>query len=69
MLRNDIIEPSQSSWSSPCILVPKPDRSFRFCTDFRKVNELTRTDSFPIPYIETCIGQIGQATNISKIDR
>ena len=36
MLENSIIEPSKSKWSSPCILIPKPDGSFRFVTDFRK---------------------------------
>lgn len=55
MLEHDIIEHSNSPWSSPCLLVPKPDGSFRFCTDFRKVNALTKTDSYPIPRIEDCI--------------
>ncbi|KAL5019359.1 hypothetical protein ScPMuIL_005081, partial [Solemya velum] len=40
MLDNDIIEPSKSEWSSPCVLVPKPDKTYRFCTDFRKVNSV-----------------------------
>ena len=48
-LDNDLIEPSQSDWSSPCILVPKPDGAFRMCTDYRKVNSVTETDSFPVP--------------------
>ena len=34
LLENDFIEPSNSSY---CILVPKPDGSYRMCTDYRKV--------------------------------
>ncbi|XP_062610561.1 uncharacterized protein LOC134272333, partial [Saccostrea cucullata] len=68
MLEHDIIEYSNSPWSSPCLLVPKPDGSFRFCTDFRKVNTITKTDSYPIPRIEDCIDKIGHAKYVSKFD-
>ena len=68
MLKNDIIEESQSNWSSPCILVPKHDGGFRFCTDFRKVNDKTKSDSFPIPRIADCIDQIGNAKFVSTFD-
>ncbi|KAJ8035316.1 hypothetical protein HOLleu_22499 [Holothuria leucospilota] len=68
MLDHDIIEPSNSEWSSPCILVPKPDGGYRFCTDYRKVNAVTKTDSYPIPHIDDCIDRIGKATYVSKFD-
>ena len=68
MLKNNIIEESQSNWSSPCILVPKHDGGFRFCTDFRKVNDKTKSDSFPIPRIADCIDQIGNAKFVSTFD-
>ena len=66
MLDNDIIETSKSDWSSPCILVPKPDGTYRLCTDFRKVNSVTKTDSYPIPRIDDCIDKIGSAKFVSK---
>ena len=68
LLNNDFIEPSQSDWSSPCILVPKPDGTFRKCTDYRKVNSVTRTDSFPVPRMDDCIDNIGQAKYVTKFD-
>ena len=68
MLENNIIEPSSSSWSSPCVLVPKADKSYRFCTDYRKVNAITKSDSFPIPRVDDCIDQIGHAKFVSKFD-
>ena len=68
LLDNDFIEPSQSEWSSPCILVPKPDGKFRMCTDYIKVNSVTKTDTFPIPRIDDCIDNIGQAKYVTKFD-
>lgn len=68
MLRNGLVEPSQSAWSSPCLLVPKADTTFRFCTDFRKVNGVTKPDSFLLPRIDDCIDRVGPAKFVSKLD-
>ncbi len=68
MLKHDIAEPSCSSWASPCLLVPKSDGTMRFCTDFRKVNSVTKPDSFPLPRMDDCIDQVGPARFVSKFD-
>ena len=68
LLENDFIAPSNSSWSSPCILVPKPDGSYRMCTDYRKVNSVTKTDTFPIPRMDDCIDKVGKAKYVTKFD-
>ncbi len=68
MICHDIAVPSQSPWSSPCLLVPKPDASFRFCTDYRKVNKITKADSFPLPRMEDCVDRVGSANFVSKLD-
>ena len=68
LLDNDFIEPSKSNWSSPCILVPKPDGSYRLCTDYRKVNTVTKTDTYPIPRIDDCIDKVGSSKIVSKFD-
>lgn len=52
LLENGLAHHSYSSWSSPCLLVNKPDGSFRFCTDFRKVNAVTVPDCYPLPRME-----------------
>ena len=66
LLENDLIEPSKSNWSSPCILVPKPDGTYIMCTDYRKVNNIMNT--CPIPRIDDCIDKIGSAKYVTKFD-
>lgn len=68
LLRNDLAEPSYSPWSSPCLLVPKSDGTFRFCTDYRKVNSVTVPDSYPLPRMEDCIDNLGSARFVTKLD-
>ena len=51
MLDKDVIQPSNSPWASPVVLVRKKDGTSRFCVDYRKVNSVTRKDAYPLPRI------------------
>ncbi len=59
LLENGLAKASCSPWNSPCLLVPKSDGTFRFCTDYHKVNAVTVPDSYPLPRMEDCIDNIG----------
>jgi hypothetical protein len=59
MLDKDIIEPSTSNFGSPVLLVPKPDGSYRFCIDYRKLNSMTKTDCHPIARADDCLESLG----------
>ncbi len=68
LVENGLAVPSSSAWSSPCLLVPKSDGTQRFCTDYRKVNAVTKPDSFPLPLMEDCIDKVGSARFVTKLD-
>lgn len=68
LLENGFSVPSSNAWSSLCLLVPKTDKTPRFCTDFCKVNEVTKADSYPLPYMEDCVDRVGSAKLVTKLD-
>ena len=68
MLRQGIVEPSSSPWSSNVVIVAKKDGSLRFCVDYRGLNGVPRKDSYPLPRITDCLDALGSATFFSTFD-
>ena len=63
-----IIQPSTTPWASPVCLVKKKDGSTRFCIDYRKVNECTVKDSYPLPLINDCLDSLSDSCIYSTMD-
>ena len=61
MLENGIIEPSQSMWSAPCILVKKKGGEMRICIDYRQLNSVTKEISFPLPLMTDVFDAMSQS--------
>ena len=55
MLDRGVIEPSNSPWSSPVLLVTKKDCSILFYVDYRVLNSVTVKDVYPIPRVDECL--------------
>ena len=68
MLSKGFIEPSDTPWASPIVLVTKRDGSTRFCIDYRRLNDVTRKDSFPLPRIDETIESLAGVEWFSTLD-
>ena len=63
-----VIEPSNSPWSSPVVMVRKKDKSLRFCVDYRELNKVTWKDTFPLPWVDDLLDQLGQSKYFTTLD-
>lgn len=73
MLEDGIIRHSQSPWSSPIWIVPKKadasgQKKWRIVVDYRKVNEKTLNDRYPLPNIEDLLDKLGKCNYFTTLD-
>ena len=63
-----IIRRSNSPWASPLHIVPKPSGGWRPCGDFRRLNNATVDDRYPLPHIQDFNGSLAGMRIFSKVD-
>lgn len=68
MLASGIIEPSNSEWCSPVVIVCKKDDSLRISIDFRKLNAVSEFDAYPMPRVDELLERIGKVKFITTLD-
>ncbi|GFT43526.1 retrovirus-related Pol polyprotein from transposon 297 [Trichonephila clavipes] len=68
LLKKDIIEECESPYGAPVVLIPNPNNQFRLCIDYRKLNEVTVSDTYPLPRMGDLLQEAKHTTYISTID-
>ena len=68
MLKENVIKHSKSPWSSSIVMVKKKDGSSRFCVDYRKLNDITIKDAYPLPCVDESLDQLSGSKWFSCLD-
>ena len=68
MIEMGIIVPSHSPYASAVVLAKRADGRFRFCVDFRKLNEITIKDAYPLPRLDEELKSVSAARYFTTLE-
>lgn len=68
MLQEDIIEECESAWCAPALMIPKARGGIRFCVDYRRLNAVTRSDTYPMSLIDELLQSTKRNCYMSTLD-
>jgi hypothetical protein len=68
LLDTGLLIHSNSPWASPMLIVKKKDGSNRVVIDYRKLNDISKKDSYPLPRIDNALDKLGGAKYFSAMD-
>ncbi|GFW92333.1 hypothetical protein TNCV_3588551 [Trichonephila clavipes] len=68
LLELGVIKIGQSDYTSPLILVESPNKDPRPCVDYRRLNEITRAEFFPLPNMEEIVEKVSAAPYVTVMD-
>ena len=68
LLENGLVEVANSPFNNNLVLVKKKDGSMRTCVDFRRLNEVTKFDAYPLTRIDEALDLMKKAKIISTLD-
>ena len=69
LLNRKWISRSQSSWSSPVVIVRKKNGEIRLCCDFRALNKKTVQDKHPLPRVQETLDSLGGSQWFTVLDQ
>lgn len=68
MIEDGVAEESFSPWAAPVVLVKRKDGRLRFCVDYRRLNEVTVKDAYPLPRVDDLLDHVGDARIFTSLD-
>jgi len=68
MLKQGLIQPLTSPWFFPVVVVKKKNGKFKFCVNYKSLNDIIKKDNYPLPRIDELIDSLHETQWFTTLD-